>query len=83
MSHDLVSEITLGDLIRKPGWIRMSIHPTTTSKEIELVCNSIISLGQNHKNWSLDYNYDSKTNEFINKNSTNSEKELIDKWFLV
>jgi selenocysteine lyase/cysteine desulfurase len=26
-SHKLIDEITLGDLIRKPGWIRMSVHP--------------------------------------------------------
>jgi hypothetical protein len=36
-SHKLIDEITLGDLIRKPGWIRMSVHPTTTNAEIEFV----------------------------------------------
>lgn len=50
-SHKLVNEISLGDLIRKPGWIRMSIHPTTTSAEIEYVCNAIKSLAENHKEW--------------------------------
>ena len=83
MSHDLVSEITLGDLIRKPGWIRMSIHPTTTFKEIEFVCNSIISLAQNHKLWSLEYQYNNATNEFINNNATNPEKEMVEKWFSI
>jgi selenocysteine lyase/cysteine desulfurase len=39
--HKLIDEITLGDLIRKPGWIRMSVHPTTTNAEIEFVCTSI------------------------------------------
>jgi hypothetical protein len=47
-SHQLIDEITLGDLIRKPGWIRMSIHPTTTNAEIEFVCNGIIALAENH-----------------------------------
>lgn len=83
MSHDLVSEITLGDLIRKPGWIRMSIHPTTTFKEIEFVCNSIITLAQNHKLWSLEYQYNNATNEFINNNATNPEKEMVEKWFSI
>jgi hypothetical protein len=35
----LVDEITLGDLIRKPGWIRMSIHPTTTIPKYKMVCD--------------------------------------------
>jgi selenocysteine lyase/cysteine desulfurase len=80
-SHDLVCQITSGDLIKKPGWIRMSIHPTTTSKEIEYVCNSIISLAENHKNWALEYNYEAKTNNFHHKNDMLSEKEMVKSWF--
>jgi selenocysteine lyase/cysteine desulfurase len=53
-SHKLIDEITLGDLI-KPGWIRMSVHPTTTNAEIEFVCTSIKALAENHKTWALDY----------------------------
>src|SRR5690606_11762350 len=34
-SQYLTNKITEGDLIQKPGWIRMSIHPTTTNAEIE------------------------------------------------
>lgn len=33
MSNELTNEISIGDLVRKPGWIRMSIHPTTTNAE--------------------------------------------------
>ena len=80
-SHQLIDEITLGDLIRKPGWIRMSIHPTTTNEEMEFVCESIKALAANHKEWSKDYNYDKNSNEFIHKNSISFEKELVEKWF--
>ena len=80
-SHQLVDEISLGDLLRKPGWIRMSIHPTTTNEEIKFVCDSIKSLSENHKNWALDYNYDKITNEFIHKNASPLEKEMVEDWF--
>jgi selenocysteine lyase/cysteine desulfurase len=80
-SHKLIDEITLGDLIRKPGWIRMSIHPTTTNAEIELVCNSIKALSENHKIWALDYDYDKETNEFIHKKVQPVEDELVKNWF--
>lgn len=80
-SHDLVCQITSGDLIKKPGWIRMSIHPTTTSEEIKYVCDSIKSLAENHKEWSNDYIYNSKTNEFNHKNAQHSEKEMVKSWF--
>jgi hypothetical protein len=59
----------------------MSIHPTTTNKEIEFVCNSIKALAENHETWSKDYNYDKNSNEFIHKNAKLFEKELVEGWF--
>ncbi|MCI4443458.1 MAG: aminotransferase class V-fold PLP-dependent enzyme [Lentimicrobium sp.] len=80
-SSQLIDEITLGDLIRKPGWIRMSIHPTTTNEEIQLVCEGIKALAENHQDWAKDYIYDKNTNEFIHKNAKPFEKELVEGWF--
>lgn len=83
LSNKLIDEITLGDLIKKPGWIRMSIHPTTTNEEIEYVCESIKDLAQNHKSWSKDYDYHRDSNEFVHKNATNLEEQLVETWFSV
>lgn len=80
-SNKLVNEITIGDLIKKPGWIRMSIHPTTTDEEIAYVCESIKDLAKNHETWALDYAYNNKTNEFVHKNATAFEDELVAGWF--
>ena len=80
-SDKLIDEISLGDLIRKPGWIRMSIHPTTTSAEIEFVCESIKALAANHQQWALEYDYNKATNEFTHKKAVAVEDHLIDKWF--
>ncbi|AYN03666.1 aminotransferase class V-fold PLP-dependent enzyme [Flavobacterium sp. 140616W15] len=80
-SSKLIDQITIGDLIRKPGWIRMSIHPTTTSDEIAFVCNSIKQLAQNHKEWAQDYEYNKDTNEFIHENVNSFEDELVAGWF--
>lgn len=82
-SHNLVCQIDSGDLIQKPGWIRMSIHPTTTSEEIQYVCESIRSLAQNHQEWSNNYVYNAKSNEFIHNKALNQEKEMVKNWFKV
>jgi len=82
-SHQLIDEISLGDLLKKPGWIRMSIHPTTTNEEIEFVCDSIKALARNHQDWAVDYEYDKHSNEFIHKEAKPFEKELVDNWFKV
>ncbi len=80
-SENLVCQIDNGNLYQKPGWIRMSIHPTTTTAEIELVCNAIIALSENHKQWALDYEYNAISNEFIHKNAQSHDKEMIQAWF--
>jgi selenocysteine lyase/cysteine desulfurase len=83
MSHELTNEISIGELVRKPGWIRMSIHPTTTNAEIEFVCESIIALAKNHEAWAKDYIYSKHNNEFVHKSIANQPDTTtsVDKWF--
>ena len=82
-SKELTDEISIGDLVRKPGWIRMSIHPTTTNKEIEYVCDSIIQLAEHHNEWAGDYEYARCNNEFVHKSLLNKPCDAtnIDDWF--
>lgn len=82
-SNSIVCQISAGDLEKKPGWIRMSIHPTTTNEEIEYVCNSIKELAANHLNWKKEYNYNSHTNEFTHVNDSKSEEKMIESWFKI
>ena len=82
-SHELTNEISLGELTRKPGWIRMSIHPTTTNDEILYVCESIKALAENFPLWAKDYVYIKSTNEFMHHSAqdTTSDDTSIDAWF--
>ena len=81
-SQDLVCQITSGDLIKKPGWIRMSIHPTTTSSEIKFVCDSIKALVKHHAEWAADYDYNAVTNEFVHRNAKHLEIQMVKNWFV-
>lgn len=81
-SHELTSKIDSGDLILKPGWIRMSIHPTTTNAEIQYVIDSIKLMAEHFKDWAEDYEYNKSTNEFVHKQASGFEQELVKKWFL-
>ena len=81
-SHNLVCQIDSGDLIQKPGWIRMSMHPTTTNEEIKYVCQSIITLASHFEDWKNDYLYDKTSNEFKHKNAKPTEAEMVNNWFL-
>lgn len=83
-SNTVTCEIDAGNLMQKPGWIRMSIHPTITNEEIRYVCKSIKEMNQNHTAWSKDYKYQPHSNEYLHKDdqaTSNSRSEAIDSWF--
>lgn len=84
-SNALTCEISGGDLTRKPGWIRMSLHPTLTNEELAYVTQSVIELSNNHGEWAKEYKYDPKSNEFYHKDeaATWESRDLaIKKWFV-
>ena len=82
-SYEITKKIDTGDLTIKPGWIRMSIHPTMTDDEIYFIMTSIKELAENHKEWSGDYTYNPQTNEFTYRDESFSlkNKERAESWF--
>ena len=54
-----------GDLSRKPGWVRLSLHPTMTDEEIDYILDAIEITVQQYDEWKRDYVYDPIANEFI------------------
>jgi selenocysteine lyase/cysteine desulfurase len=82
-SNELTNEISIGDLVRKPGWIRMSIHPTTTNAEIEFICESLKGLAQHHEAWAKEYEYQAINNEFLHKSlvNQNADESQLRSWF--
>jgi selenocysteine lyase/cysteine desulfurase len=81
VSRVLTAQISKGDLTNKPGWIRMSIHPTMTNDEVVEICEAIESLAQNHRDWALDYVYNVKSNEFSHKTFEEKTHEMVEGWF--
>jgi selenocysteine lyase/cysteine desulfurase len=68
LSRTITCEIDEGDLSHKPGWIRMSLHPTQSDAEVDYICNAVMELAKSFDTWKKDYCYDPKTNEFTHKN---------------
>ncbi|MEN8136872.1 MAG: aminotransferase class V-fold PLP-dependent enzyme [Bacteroidota bacterium] len=80
-SNSITCEIDSGDLTHKPGWIRMSIHPTMTNDEVKYICDSIRDVAENHSELIKDYEFDPHTNEFDFKGYKRYENEMVDEWF--
>ena len=80
-SKAIEQKILEGCLMERPGWIRMSIHPTMTNSEIEFICDSIKSVAENFKDWEKDYSYNVLKNEFVHKKNVDVAHEIIGDWF--
>ena len=73
--------ITHGDLSQKPGWIRLSLHPTMTDEELMFIIDAIKQVAVHHSEWGEDYLYNKHTNEFIYKDEGNHKDEMVRGWF--
>lgn len=80
-SKSITDLIDLGDNSFKPGWIRMSLHPTMTDAEVEFIIDAIEQLCQHHQEWVDDYDYSKHKNEFYHKSGINVEDTIIQDWF--
>ncbi|HPD94753.1 MAG TPA: aminotransferase class V-fold PLP-dependent enzyme [Tenuifilaceae bacterium] len=72
-SHKITEMISHGDFSQKPGWVRWSIHPTTTDQEVEYIADALEEIAKNGQTWKDDYTYCKKSNEFCNKNPEAAE----------
>lgn len=80
-SKAIEEKILEGCLMERPGWIRMSIHPTMTNNEIIFICDAIKEVASNYKTLEKDYVYNSAKNEYIHKGDLEIEKDIIKDWF--
>lgn len=67
-SEEIINHIEQKDLSNKPGWVRLSIHPTMSDKEMQQILKALFLIIMHRNEWVLDYNYNCKTNEFEYKN---------------
>ncbi len=67
LSKEITDRIEAGDLSLKPGWIRLSLHPTMTNDELLFIVNAIKETVKNASEWSKNYLYNIHTNEFYHR----------------
>ena len=56
-----------GDASEKPGWVRISLHPTMTDEELLYVINAVTEIHENIKEWQNDYIQDKHSGEFYHR----------------
>ncbi|MDO6739011.1 aminotransferase class V-fold PLP-dependent enzyme [Wenyingzhuangia sp. 2_MG-2023] len=82
-SKAIEKKILEGCLMERPGWIRMSIHPTMTNAEINFICDAIKTVAEHYETWGEDYDYNTSKNEFIHISKPNTEEKIVNSWFQI
>jgi selenocysteine lyase/cysteine desulfurase len=82
-SYSIKNQISEGCNTEKPGWIRLSLHPTTTDEELDFICNSLKELCENIEEWGKDYQYDPIKNDYVHTSVEPIEKDLVADWFRI
>jgi selenocysteine lyase/cysteine desulfurase len=80
-SKAITDRIDRGDLSDKPGWTRLSFHPSTTMADIEHSLNAVAEIVANIETWSKDYHYSPKTNEYSHRDGDAAAKARVRSWF--
>lgn len=82
-SKTITDKIDEGDLSEKPGWVRLSLHPTTTNAEVNYIIDALTQIEKNISSWLHDYTYNLHTNEYRHNKENGSLAELTKQWFVV
>lgn len=61
---DMIDE---GDFSLKPGWVRISLHPTSSDQEVKFIVDSIKAIIKNINLWKEDYCFDASSGDFVPK----------------
>jgi selenocysteine lyase/cysteine desulfurase len=82
-SNEITEKINHGDLSEKPGWVRWSLHPTMTNKDVLYFIESLKEIVDNITVLKEDYIYLSRRNEFVHRSEKDMKNEIetIEDWF--
>ncbi|WP_271782185.1 aminotransferase class V-fold PLP-dependent enzyme [Aquimarina algiphila] len=83
-SKEMIQDLLNNNLTNKPGWVRLSLHPTLTDEQLIYTCNAIHKIVDNIDDWSASYTYNPKTNEFeVEGVGDDNILKEIKQWFTI
>ncbi len=82
LSHSITDRIDHGDLSEKPGWVRLSFHPSTTMADIDHAIHAVREIAAHAEAWAKDYVYCSHSNEFSPRRvGEDATRRRVESWF--
>lgn len=66
-SQQITDLIDRGDLSQKPGWVRLSLHPTMTDAEVDYIAEALDYVARNWQDYEKDYQREPGTTEYLHR----------------
>jgi len=79
-SRHITDMIDAGDLSEKPGWVRVSLHPTMTDDEARFIGRSVVEVIRNYRDWGRLYEFHKESGEFIPKDGKTEAPDLLSRF---
>lgn len=80
-SHHITDLIETGDLSAKPGWVRLSLHPTMTDAELDYVLDALADIVAHIETWGAECTYEKTTNEYRHRRADETVDAMVVDWF--
>jgi selenocysteine lyase/cysteine desulfurase len=80
-SAEMTKQLLRKNLSNKPGWVRISLHPTMTNEEVLFICDALQKVRFNYKQWQEFYKYNPINNEFESIVNQETIAQDVQQWF--
>ena len=80
-SRRITELIDQGDLSEKPGWVRLSLHPSTRTDEVSYLVEAVAECVRHADAWGRDYAYSVGTNVWRHRRQPDPGPEALRPWF--
>lgn len=77
-SARIMRQVDAGDQSAKPGWVRVSLHPTMTEDDVDFIAGAVAECCRHGKDWGKEYDHDRGTNEYRHRRAAQLE---VGEWF--
>lgn len=64
-SYKILNRIEEGHIGERPGWVRMSVHPTMSDEELIIILDALKYITDNKEELAMDYTYNAQKNIYI------------------
>ncbi len=77
-SRRITEKIDHGDLSEKPGWVRISLHPTMREEEVDYIADAVEIVVNEYHKWADNFRFNCQTGDYEPMNNSGFKKNIAD-----